>query len=138
MDQHGLAVCEVSGVADPIGFVAQQVRPHGARYLRQRGCLEQVDAGRKRHHLTSRHQHLRRVTTAGEQGANLFTDRTIHALTHGRNPAAAFQPDDRRRSGRRRVMALALHEICAVDRSGHDIQQDFIRPGAGGSSTSAT
>ena len=62
----------------------------------------------KRHHLTGRHQHLRRVAAAGEQRADLLADLAIDAFTHGRDAAAAFQPDDRRRAGRRRRNAPAI------------------------------
>jgi hypothetical protein len=50
------------------------------------------------------------------------------ALVQLRDPARALQPDDRRRAGRRRVLALPLHHVGAVHRAG----DDFIQTQLGG------
>ena len=40
-----------------------------------------------------------------------------------------LQPDDLRRARRRRVVALALHEVGAVDPGRHDVDEHLARPG---------
>jgi hypothetical protein len=44
-----------------------------------------------------------------------------------RHPAGALQPGVRRRAGWRRVEALALQQIGAVDRGGGDVDEHLAR-----------
>ena len=65
------------------------------------------------------------------------TDQPVDALAERGDRAAALQPDDVRRPGRRRVEALPLQDVGAVDRRGRDVDQHLARAGLG-SGTSAT
>ena len=79
-----------------------------------------------RHHLAGGDRDLRRVPAAGQQRAHLVADgEALDALAERGDGAAALEADHARRPGRRRVVALALEQVGAVDRGGGDVEHDL-------------
>ena len=83
-------------------------------------------------------QHLRAGTTtfsaypppASSAHTSSPTDQPVTPSPSAR-PPRALQTDDLRRPGRRRVVALALHQVGAVHRGGRDVDQHLARPATG-------
>src|SRR5690606_19338635 len=72
------------------------------------------------------------VAAAGQQRADLVALRQVrHALADGRDDAGALQPEHLGRAGRRRIVALALQEVGAVDAGGGDLDDDLAGSGLG-------
>src|SRR5690606_9272490 len=86
------------------------------------------DAGRDRQQLRRGHGDLLRVPAAREQRAHLVADLpALDTLAERGDPAGALEPDDVRRAGRRRVVALPLQQVGAVDRARHHVDDDLAR-----------
>ena len=84
----------------------------------------------QRQHLPRRHHHLLGVTAAGQQRAHLVTRPPVRdAVADGADPARALQARVRRRARRRRVEALPLHQVRAVDPAGGDVDDHLARAG---------
>ena len=78
----------------------------------------------------SRHHDLLGVAAAGQQRAHLVTRPPAgDAVADGPDPAGAFQARVRRRARRRRVAALPLHQVGAVDTAGGDLDDHLAGAG---------
>ena len=113
MHQQRLAGLEVGDEED--------VGPHRADDFRQGRRVDQGHALRHGQQLPGGHPHLLGVPAAGEQRAHLVADRpVVDALTERLDDPAHLEPGDLRLAGRRRVVALALEQVGAVDACGGD------------------
>ncbi len=83
--------------------------------------------------------HLLGVAAAGEQGAHLVADRPARdALAEAATSPLHSSPGYSRRTGRRRVEALALHEVGAVDAGRDDVDEHLAGAGGRGGTSSRT
>ena len=95
-------------------------------------AVDQVDAVGHRHHLPGRHGHPLGVPAAGQQRAHLVADRPARRRPRrARRSAAALQAEDVRGARRRRVEALPLQEVGAVDGRGATSTTTSPGPGSG-------
>ena len=93
---------------------------------------------RRRHHLPGGDRDLLRVPAARQQGdARVADGPARHPVADGGDVPRDLQPDQRARPGRRRVVALPLQEVGAVDPGRRHVDQELARPGLR-SSTSAS
>ena len=86
----------------------------------------------RRRHVHRRagvHDDLLGVAAAGEQRHGAVADPpAAHGGADLGHLAGAFEAENRRRAGRRRIEALALQQVGAVDRGGADADADVLRP----------
>src|SRR5882757_1801311 len=100
--------------------------PHGAGDLGQAGRLDQGQPFGYRHQLAGGDGDAFGIAAAGEQRAHLVADfPALDARADGGNPTAAFQPEDGRRAGWRRIVPHALCNVRAIDARGDDVEQDL-------------
>ena len=106
------------------------VGPDGERRLRHRGRLREAEAPGNRQALFGRRTAVLGVAAAGDQRADVVADPPRrHVAADFDDGAGDLEAGDIRRSGRRRVLALALHQVRPVHASGRDLDQHL--PGAG-------
>ena len=118
VDEHALAFLQARD--------HHQVRPHRAGQLHDGGRLDQVVALRQRGQLALRDGHVLAVAAADEQAADFLADLTASVTGIGDGPGA-LQAEDLRFAARRRVMALGLEQVAAVDAGGGHLHQHFPR-----------
>lgn len=90
-----------------------------------------IEGSRDGEELRRRHRDLLGVASAGEQRTHSVTDvPVVHALTEFGDDTRAFEAEYLARSWRRRILALPLHQIGAVDGGGGHIDDDLpaLRP----------
>ena len=106
----------------------EHVGPDRAGHLREgRGALD-VHAGRQRHHLPGGHGHLLGVPPGREERAHLVAHlMALDALADRADPARALEAEHVGGALRRRVEALPLQRVGAVDRAGDDVDDDLAR-----------
>ena len=120
MDQEGLAL--------PQTGVHEDVRPHRARDLRETGGLDDVHPARHRKHLRGGHRDPFRIPSPGEQRAHLVADaQSGHAGAQLRDAPRHLEPGVRGSVLRRRIETPALHDVRAVHRARHDVDQHLAR-----------
>ncbi len=116
VDQDRLARGELSPL--------EHVVPDGERVLRQARRLEQRQALRRRQAVPRRRDAVLRVAAAGRERADLVADAPRRDVrTDCGDRARDLESDDRRRAGRRRIVAQALDAIGAVDPGVADADQ---------------
>ena len=117
----------VSPVAKPAA--RDQVVVHRERILRQGRGLDQAPAARDRQDLALGRGHVLGVAAAVDEGADLVAESpTRDALAERRDRAGDFEPQDRRRTRRRRIVALALHDVGARNAGRRDGDQHLAGP----------
>ncbi len=110
--------------------VEHDVRPHCRDDLGQAGRLHEVEAIGHREDVALVDRDELRVAAAGEQRAHAVADAPARRTrADGRDRARHLEPQVRRRACGRRVRALALAEVGAVDAGGGHADQDLSGAG---------
>ena len=92
------------------------------------------EPGGDREAVRSRREAVVGVASAGDQGAYAVASLPAGRGIRGHDDAGNFETEDRGCSGRRRIFALALKEVGAVDAGSLDADQDFTWAGHGSGS----
>ncbi len=109
----------------------EHVVPDRERVLGQARGLEERQPSRRRQAVPGRRDAELGVAAAGRQRAHLVTDAPSgHGRTDRRDGAGDLEPDDRRRSRRRRIVARSLDAVGPVDACVADADQHVARGGS--------
>jgi hypothetical protein len=120
VDQDRLAGLQAAALED--------VGPHREVGLGQRRRLEQAQSLGDRQALRLRCDAVLRVAAAADQRADRGPDREgLDARAEADDLAGDLEAGHRRRTGRRIVVALALHHVGPVDAGGRDPDQHLAR-----------
>ena len=119
--EEGLPVLQPGDVED--------VAPDGAGDLGQRRGLDQAQAGRDRQQLAGRYDDLLCVPAPGQEAAHRLAHRPAgDAVSDRVDRAAAFETDDLRGAGRRRIEPLPLHQVGTIEGGGDDLHAYLTGP----------
>ena len=116
MDENCLAFLEVRG--------HDEVRPHRAGDLDDRGGLFEAETLRDGQQLAFRHGDELGITAAGEQRADFLADLAV-GITCVNDDASGLETDNLRLALGRRVRPARLEEVRAVDTGGLDLDEYF-------------
>ena len=113
MNQESFAATETSSL--------KHIRPNGEACLWKSSSLDKIQAGRNRQALRSWSNAKFGIAPSGQKSTHSVAHSEFcDIFTNGGNDSSGFQSKNVRGSRRRRIVALALQQVGAIDSRSHD------------------